>query len=133
MKSSTAKKLLWLALLLLRLAHGVQSMPGCCLYRACPCPPGVPPCCAGASYEGTTLSILTLAKRKIGERRLQSRLLQLLHGSRDQAAGILTVGRRAEASAARPARATLLLTPCASDPGAGTFWTASKTSLKVLQ
>ncbi|XP_016339649.1 orexin-like [Sinocyclocheilus anshuiensis] len=42
------------------------------------------------------VGILTLGKRKVGERRVQDRLQQLLHGSRNQAAGILTMGKRFE-------------------------------------
>lgn len=43
--------------------------------------------------------ILTLGKRKEEEERFQSRLHQLLHGSRNKAAGILTMGKRTEEGA----------------------------------
>ncbi|RXN12831.1 orexin-like protein [Labeo rohita] len=48
----------------------------------------------GRFNNDAAVGILTLGKRKVGERRVQERLQQLLHGSRNQAAGILTMGKR---------------------------------------
>ncbi|XP_077068447.1 hypocretin neuropeptide precursor [Siphateles boraxobius] len=50
----------------------------------------------GRFNNDAAVGILTLGKRKVGERRVEDRLQQLLHGSRNQAAGILTMGKRFE-------------------------------------
>ncbi len=56
----------------------------------------------GRFNNDAAVGILTLGKRKVGERRVQDRLQQLLHGSRNQAAGILTMGKRLEDGAHLP-------------------------------
>ncbi|XP_077370334.1 hypocretin neuropeptide precursor [Festucalex cinctus] len=50
--------------------------------------------------------ILTLGKRMEDDGAFNSRLQQLLHGSRNQAAGILTMGRRAKTLWGPPSDAT---------------------------
>ncbi|XP_030649816.1 hypocretin neuropeptide precursor [Chanos chanos] len=50
----------------------------------------------GLLTNDASAGILTLGKRREGERRFQNRLQQLLHGSRNPAAGILTMGKRLE-------------------------------------
>ncbi|XP_067285006.1 orexin [Pseudorasbora parva] len=50
----------------------------------------------GRFNDDASVGILTLGKRKVDERRIEDRLQQLLHGSRNQAAGILTMGKRFE-------------------------------------
>ncbi len=56
----------------------------------------------GRFNNDAAVGILTLGKRKVGERRVQDRLQQLLHGSRNQAAGILTMGKRLDDGAQLP-------------------------------
>ncbi|XP_026058498.1 orexin-like [Carassius auratus] len=50
----------------------------------------------GLFNDDAAVGILTLGRRRVGERRVQDRRQQLLHGSRNQAAGILTMGKRFE-------------------------------------
>ncbi|XP_034046288.1 orexin isoform X2 [Thalassophryne amazonica] len=98
------RKLLVLTFLLFlsHLACDADSVSDCCRQPGSACRLYVLLCRSSSRAPGGPLSgdaaagILTVGKRKEEDRRLQSRLHQLLHGSRNQAAGILTVGRRTE-------------------------------------
>ncbi|CAG5898028.1 unnamed protein product [Menidia menidia] len=95
-------------LLLSRLDCDAQSVSECCRQPARSCRLQVLLCRTGHQGPGGThtgdasAGILTLGKRNEDEQRLESRLHQLLHGSRNQAAGILTMGRRSGGGAGEP-------------------------------
>ncbi|XP_029946214.1 hypocretin neuropeptide precursor [Salarias fasciatus] len=92
------KGLLLLSMLLLsQLACDAQSVSECCSQPSRSCRLYVLLCrsgAAGALAGDASVGILTLGRRSEDELRLQGRLHQLLHGSRNQAAGILTMGKR---------------------------------------
>ncbi|KAF1379764.1 hypothetical protein PFLUV_G00179420 [Perca fluviatilis] len=100
----SSKKVLVLVLMLLlsHLACDAHSMSECCRQPARSCHLYALLCRSGSKNLGGTLTgdaaagILTLGKRNEDEHLLQSRLNQLLQGSRNKAAGILTMGRRTE-------------------------------------
>ncbi|KAL1277984.1 hypothetical protein QQF64_024657 [Cirrhinus molitorella] len=104
----TAKKvqLLLFMALLAHLARDAEGVATCCSSASRSCKLYEILCRAGRRNDTSVarhigrfnndaaVGILTLGKRKVGERRVQDRLQQLLHGSRNQAAGILTMGKR---------------------------------------
>ncbi|XP_026064777.1 hypocretin neuropeptide precursor [Carassius auratus] len=106
----TAKRvqLLLFMALLAHLARDAEGVATCCSSASRSCKLYEILCRAGRRNDTSiarhigrfnndaAVGILTLGKRKVGERRVQDRLQQLLHGSRNQAAGILTVGKRLE-------------------------------------
>ncbi|TWW70226.1 hypothetical protein D4764_18G0010320 [Takifugu flavidus] len=95
-------------LLLSQLACDAHSVSECCRQPPHSCRLYVLLCRSGGMTLGGPLTgdaaagILTLGKRKEEGGRFQSRLHQLLHGSRSQAAGILTMGKRTEEEAGEP-------------------------------
>ncbi|XP_061604199.1 orexin isoform X2 [Phyllopteryx taeniolatus] len=114
-RSNTSnKKVLVVVLVLVLLPHEVRcdphSVPSeCCRQqmRACHlhlllCRPGA----VGAGPADASAGILTLGKRTEDDRVFNSRLQQLLHESRNHAAGILTMGRRAQSLWGPPSDAT---------------------------
>ncbi|XP_041828203.1 orexin [Melanotaenia boesemani] len=102
MDPSNRKALVFVFILLLsQLDCDAQSVPECCRQPSHSCRLYVLLCRSDKSFGGTltgdaSAGILTLGKRNKDEHRLQNKLQQLLHSSRNQAAGILTVGRRTE-------------------------------------
>ncbi|CAN9505480.1 unnamed protein product [Ophioblennius macclurei] len=101
MDTSSRKALLLLSVLLLsQLSCDAQTLSECCSQPSRSCRLAVLLCRSGGSGVGGALTgdasvgILTLGKRGEDEVRLQGRLHQLLHSSRNQAAGILTMGKR---------------------------------------
>lgn len=108
-------------LLLSQLACDAHSVSECCRQPSRSCQLYMLLCRSGGKPPGGPLTgdaaagILTLGKRKEEEERFQSRLHQLLHGSRNLAAGILTMGKRTEEPAGEPL----------------VDWTSSTTSLPV--
>uniref|UniRef100_A0A671T6S2 Hypocretin neuropeptide precursor n=1 Tax=Sinocyclocheilus anshuiensis TaxID=1608454 RepID=A0A671T6S2_9TELE len=106
----TAKRvrLLLFMALLAHLARDAEGVATCCSSASGSCKLYEILCRAGRRNDTSVarhisrfnndaaVGILTLGKRKVGERRVQDRLQQLLHGSRNQAAGILTMGKRFE-------------------------------------
>ncbi|XP_059203546.1 orexin [Centropristis striata] len=105
MDTSNRKVLvLVLMLLLSQLACDAHSMSECCRQPARSCRLYMLLCRSGKNLGGkltedAAAGILTLGKRREDEHSLQSRLHQLLQGSRNPAAGILTMGKRTEESA----------------------------------
>ncbi|XP_061905983.1 orexin isoform X1 [Entelurus aequoreus] len=99
--SGKQKVLVVLLLLLLSQAvlcnvHSVSSE--CCKQPSRPCRLHLLLCRSGGAAKvlaDVSAGILTLGKRTLDEPNFHSRLQQLLHESRDRAAGILTMGRRA--------------------------------------
>ncbi|XP_016344113.1 orexin-like [Sinocyclocheilus anshuiensis] len=115
----TAKRvqlLLFMALLAAHLARDAEGVATCCSSVSSSCKLYEMLCRVGRRNDTSVarhigrfnndaaVGILTLGKRnKVGERRVQDRLQQLLlHGSRNQAAGILTMGKRREDGAHLP-------------------------------
>uniref|UniRef100_A0A673J5P7 Hypocretin neuropeptide precursor n=1 Tax=Sinocyclocheilus rhinocerous TaxID=307959 RepID=A0A673J5P7_9TELE len=106
-KSNRVRLLLFMALLA-HLARDAEGVATCCSSASRSCKLYEILCRAGRRNDTSVarhigrfnndaaVGILTLGKRKVGERRVQDRLQQLLHGSRNQAAGILTMGKRFE-------------------------------------
>lgn len=97
--------LLFLALLA-HVVHLADGMSGCCMRRPRACGLYGLLCQPGAGNDtrvkavrvssDAATGILTLGKRKPTESRYQDRLQHFLHGARNQAAGILTMGRRSK-------------------------------------
>ncbi|XP_056262327.1 orexin [Pseudoliparis swirei] len=97
MDTSNRKVLvLVLMLLLSQLACDAHGVSECCRRPARSCRLSVVLCRSHRPNVGGDASagILALGKRNEDERSLQSRLDRLLLGSRNQAAGILTMGKR---------------------------------------
>uniref|UniRef100_A0A8C5DBN3 Hypocretin neuropeptide precursor n=1 Tax=Gouania willdenowi TaxID=441366 RepID=A0A8C5DBN3_GOUWI len=98
--STTKPLVLVLMLLLSQLACDAHDVSQCCRQTSRSCRLHMLLCRSsittmdGARPGDASAGILTLGKRGEDELQYQSRLYHLLHGSRNQAAGILTMGKR---------------------------------------
>uniref|UniRef100_A0A3P8YRK2 Hypocretin neuropeptide precursor n=1 Tax=Esox lucius TaxID=8010 RepID=A0A3P8YRK2_ESOLU len=97
-------KVILLLLLVSHLACDAEEIANCCSQKSHSCPLYALLCREGSGTgtrgrlpDDAAAGFLTVGKwKKNGERRFRSRLSQLLNGSQNPAAGILTMGKRTE-------------------------------------